>query len=524
MSDTLNALLDSSAARWPARTALLVEEGRQDERAVSYAELLARVLRAAALLRSRGIRKGDRVALLQRNGLGFVAAYFGLARLGAAAVPINFMIQKPEELRYMLQDCGAKALLTQRAFLREALRAKEGLEGLSTVWVMDGGAAGGEDFWRAAKACAPYDGAGEALEGDTAAVLYTSGTTGKPKGIMLTHANLISNSDAAIRSFQVSQSDVFPCLLPMFHTFAWTACVLVPLRLGARIIVVSSITPPKPWLSRMARHRATIFVAVPQLYALLAKQASGLKRLLLRWWFFRGVRFCVSGAGPLPARVAADFERKLGLRILEGYGLTETSPVVSVNPPQRPRPGSVGPPIEGVRLRIVDDAGRVLPAGQEGEICVAGPAVMKGYFGRPGETREVLSEDGWLKTGDIGLLDAEGYLYVRDRKKDMIIVKGLKVFPAQVEEEILSHPDVGEAAVVGVPDEAGDEIVKAYVVLKPGASADKAALMRHCRRRLDAYKRPRDLEIVAELPKNSLQKVLKRLLREQAIQKSGGLR
>ena len=209
--------------------------------------------------------------------------------------------------------------------------------------------------------------------------------------------------------------------------------------------------------------------------------------------------------------------------ILEGYGLTETSPVVSVNTPERSRLGSAGRPIDGVRLRIVDDQGRELPSGQEGEICVAGPGVMKGYFGRPQETRDVLSEEGWLKTGDIGLIDGEGYLRIRDRKKDMIIIKGLKVFSAQVEEEILSHPDVEEAAVIGVPDEAGDELIKAYAVLKPGAAADKAALMRHCRQRLDAYKRPRDIEIVPELPKNAIQKVLKRVLRQREIEKRGGL-
>ena len=534
---TLNGLLDASASRWPSRTALLVEEGHHSaaphphearargEHLVTYAELREFVLRAASLLRSKGIRRGDRVAILHRNGLGFVTAYFALARLGAAAVPINFMVQKADELRFMLQDSAAKAVVTQRAFLREVQHAAAGVEGLSTVWITDGKAPNAEDFWTALKGLPPAEGDGEAQPEDVAAVLYTSGTTGNPKGVMLTHANLVSNCDASIRHFGLSEGeDVFPCLLPMFHTFAWTTCVLIPMRLGDLNLVISSITPPAPWLMRMGRRRATVFVAVPQIYAVLAKQAVGLKRWLLRLWCFRGVRFCVSGAGPLPVPVAQAFQEALGQDVHEGYGLTETSPVVTVNPPGRLRLGSTGLPIPDARLRIVDEAGRELPRGQEGEVCVAGPCVMKGYLGQPEATREALSEDGWLKTGDIGLLDEDGYLHIRDRKKDMIIVKGLKVFSAQVETVLLSHPDVQEAAVVGIPGEDGDETIKAFLVLKPGAAADRPALLRFCRQKLDAYKRPRDVEIVQELPKNALQKVLKRVLRQVELEKRGGPR
>lgn len=534
---TLDDLLDASAAHWPTRTALLVEEGHHSaaphphearekgEHVVTFAELRDYVLRAASLLRSRGIGRGDRVALLHRNGLGFVTAYFALARLGAAAVPINFMVQKADELRFMLQDSAVKAVVTQRAFLRELQHAAAGVAGLSTVWITDGKAPNAGDFWAELKACPPGEEDGAARPEDVAAVLYTSGTTGSPKGVMLTHANLVSNCEASIRHFRLSESeDVFPCLLPMFHTFAWTTCVLIPLRLGAVNLVISSITPPAPWLMRMGRRRATVFVAVPQIYSVLAKQAVGFKRWLLRLWCFRGVRFCVSGAGPLPVPVAQAFKEALGHDVLEGYGLTETSPVVTVNPPGGQRLGSAGLPIPDVRLRIVDDAGRELPPGEEGEVCVAGPCVMKGYLNQPEATREALSEDGWLKTGDIGLLDPDGYLRIRDRKKDMIIVKGLKVFSAQVETLLLAHPDVQEAAVVGIPDEDGDETIKAFLVLKPGAAADRAALLRFCRQKLDAYKRPRDIELVPELPKNALQKVLKRVLRQAELEKRGGAR
>lgn len=526
-SETLNTLLDATAARCPQRTALCVTDGpgtsEGAERAVTFAELQDLILRAASMYRSRGVRKGDCVALVLRNGLGFVTAYLGLSRLGAVAVPINFMVQKAEELRYMLNDCSAKGVVTQREFLREILAARRDLPLLETVWLTEADRRGEketEDFWgllRAAEQERPRQDAASAQ--DTAAVLYTSGTTGKPKGVMLTHSNLVHNCDASARVLGATEKDVSLCILPMFHTFAWTACVLIPLRLGVKSVVSSSIAPAKPWLTRMGRHRVTIFSAVPQIYAVLSKQACGLKKLLLRWWFFRGVRFCVSGAAPLSPKVAEDFRKAMGRDIIEGYGLTETSPVATINPPQGIRFGTVGRPIEGVRLRVIDDEGRELPAGEEGEICIAGHNVMKGYLNLPEATRQVLSAQGWLRTGDIGVVDADGYLSIRDRKKDMIIVKGLKVFSAQVEAVLLTHPDVQEAAVVGLPDETGDEVIKAYLVLRKDARPDKPELMRFIREKLDAYKRPRDVEFLDELPKNALQKVLKRVLRQKALER-----
>ena len=272
----------------------------------------------------------------------------------------------------------------------------------------------------------------------------------------------------------------------------------------------------------MARHGVTLFSAVPQIYSVLAKEACGLQRLALKWWFFRKVRFAISGAAPLSPAVQAAFESAFGVPILEGYGLTETSPVATINTLEARRRGTVGQPIEGVSVKIVQDDESPVPLGGEGEVCVRGDNVMKGYYGLPEATHDALTRDGWLKTGDIGALDADGYLSIRDRKKDMIIIKGLKVFSAQVEAALLEHPDVAECAIIGVPDEHGDETIKAFFVLKPSASADKAALMQFCRGKLDPYKRPRDLEIVEALPKNALQKVLKRELRARELAKRAG--
>jgi long-chain acyl-CoA synthetase len=271
----------------------------------------------------------------------------------------------------------------------------------------------------------------------------------------------------------------------------------------------------------MGVHGVTLFAGVPQVYGALAREARDLKtRLFLKWWAFRKVRVAASGAAPLSPATAEAFRDAVGVGIIEGWGLTETSPVATITSPDKIKFGFVGTPIDGVRLRIVDDEEKELPLGQEGEICVQGDNVMKGYWNLPDATAAAFTKDGaWLKTGDVGFIDPEGSLAIRDRKKDMIIVKGLKVFSAQIEAAIAENPNVEESAIIGVPDEAGDEIIKAFVVLKKGCLLDKSALLQFFKEKFDPYKRPRDVEIVASLPKNALQKVLKRELRERELAK-----
>ena len=511
---TLNDLLDAAAARRPRSGGLLTPGER-----LSYRDLRLQVLHVAAGLHAAGIDRGDRVALVLRNGIPFVVTYFALARLGAVAVPINFMVQRPEDLAYMLGDCRAKAAVTQKEFLSGLREAARRTPSLRTLWLTDSdGESPQERPFADLLRCDPELLPRRAVsESDLAGILYTAGTTGAPKGVMLTHRNLITNCAAAASHMGLRRKDVMLCILPMFHAFAWTANVLVPMWGGVQVAVAPGVTPAKLWLKLMARHGVTIFTAIPQLYAVLAKEASGVKRIVLRWWFFRRVRMAVSGAAPLNPEVAQRFEARLHVPILEGYGLTETSPIATINPPKGRRPGTVGLPIAGVRIKIADPEGRSQPAGQDGEVCVQGDCVMQGYYNQPEATAAALDAEGWLKTGDVGSLDADGYLTIKDRIKDMIIVKGLKVFSAQVEAALLEHPAVAEAAVVGVPDETGDEIIKAFIVLRRGADADRAALLHFCRQRLDNFKRPRDIVIVESLPKNALQKVLKTVLRRQEI-------
>jgi long-chain acyl-CoA synthetase len=518
---TLNSMLDRSAQEGGEKT-FLVHEGRS----LSFAAVYAEVLAVAAGLRLRGISKGDRVAIVHRNAPEFVIAYFAINRLGAIAVPINFMVQKADELAYMLKDSGAAGVITQTEFLPGLTGAVAKCPALKALWVTDyepkpgrpSVVRGFEELraWTAPPAAAPA----AVLESDVAAILYTSGTTGFPKGVMLTHRNLVTNCESSIKRIALTRKDVTLCILPMFHSFAWTAIVLTSTRLTLKCVIFSSIAPPRPWLKAMALNGVTLYAAVPQIYAALAREARDWKtRLYLRHWAFRKVRVAASGAAPLPKSVAEAFTSAVGVDITEGWGLTETSPVATIGRPGALKLGFVGTPIDGCSLKIVDDDEKALPLGAEGEICVKGDNVMRGYWNLPDATRDAFTKDGWLKTGDVGMIDPDGYLAIRDRKKDMIIVKGLKVFSAQVEAILAENPDIEESAIVGVPDEEGDETIKAFVVLKKGCCLEKSALLQYFRERLDAYKRPRDVEIVESLPKNALQKVLKRELRDREMAK-----
>ncbi|HVA66602.1 MAG TPA: long-chain-fatty-acid--CoA ligase [Elusimicrobiota bacterium] len=514
---TLSDMLDAAAQTAASKTALTWQDGR-----LSFGEFRDQVLGVARGLRAAGIGRGDCVAIIHRNAPEFVVSYFALARLGAVAVPINYMIHKADELVYMLKDCGAKGCVTQKEFIRGVRGAAKQCPALKRIWMSD--ASSGECQEGERVFASLLQAGGEAAfetvaESDAAAILYTSGTTGNPKGVVLTHRNLTTNCMNSAKRLEIRGNDAVLCILPMFHTFAWTGNVLISVHKALKLVVVPNIVPPTPWLKLMAKEGVSLFSAVPQIYGVLAKQACGYKKIVLRWWFFRRVRIAISGAAPLGLAVQDSFESVFGIPILEGYGLTETSPVVSLNTPDEHRRGSVGRPIDGVSLKVIDEDGRALESGQEGEICVKGDCVMKSYYKLPEATAEAFTQDGWFKTGDIGIVDADGYLFIRDRKKDMIIIKGLKVFSAQVETTLLEHPDIMEAAVIGIPDEHGDEIIKAFVTLRPDAKADKTAILKYCREKFDPYKRPRDVEIVESLPKNALQKVLKRELRQREIEK-----
>ena len=521
--DLYTALADS-AFRFPDKTAL-VETGTK--RSVTYMELLMKVDRAADMFFEHGVRKGDRVAVAHRNSIDTVVANFGLYKLGAVCIPMNFMVTKPEELEFILKDSGAKAVVTQAEFIRHYVKVLPSLPDIKYIFSTDEIPVSVQDnpavlkFWDEVEKSTYHEETSNPGAGwdDLAFILYTSGTTGLPKGAMLTHGNLASNVISAAQIFKITDEDVFLCLLPMFHSFAWTTCVVIPLYLNLKVVIVANIMPASHWLSAMGSEKVTLILAVPQIYAVLSKEAKGFKRLYLQFWPFKDVRFAVSGAAPLTQEIKDRFEQKIGVPILEGYGLTETSPVVSVNTEELQKIKSVGPSLPAVSVIVLDDDGKELSRNQEGELCIKGPNVFRGYFNNPKATQDAFTQDGWFKTGDIGVIDDDGFIFIKDRKKDMIIIKGLKVFSAQVEAVICEHPAIEECAIIGVPDGRGGEFVKCYAVKKEGAELSDNDFRKFLKQHLDTYKRPRDFEFVDELPKNALKKVLKRELRKDAVAK-----
>ncbi len=506
----LYSCLAKTAGKFPEGTAYVTGNDM-----MSWREVLQAADRAADMFWQLGLRKGDRAAIVLRNSVEFIISYFALAKLGAVAVPINYLVSKGSEISYILEHSDCRGVVTEKEFVKNYVSVRDAHPGLKFIISADPcEIAGVTDFWHFLQRARSHPEAARtaAAGGDLATILYTSGTTGHPKGVLLTHRNLIENSRAAITVLEPKRKDVFMALLPMFHTFSWTGNVITPILTGSKTLIVKSITPPKPWLQAMGREGVTVMLAVPQIYGVLAKEARGLKKFFLKFWSLRKVRLCLSGAAPLNQAIAKHFEKAFGLHILEGYGLTETSPVVTIVPPKSRRHGSVGKAIPGVKIKIVDEHGKHLAHGEEGEICVTGPSITTGYHGNETATKELFTHDGWLKTGDIGVLDTDGFLFIRDRKKDMVIVKGLKVFPAQIEHTINAHPKVQENAVIGIPDGCGNETMKCFCVPKPDVQLEKTEIMRFIKANFDAYKRPRDVEIVKALPKNTLQKVLKREL------------
>jgi long-chain acyl-CoA synthetase len=462
----------------------------------------------AAELAACGVGRGDRVALYCPNVPEFVEAYLAISKAGAVVVPVNLLIQ-PGEIRYVLEDAGVRAVIYHAALAEKMAAARQGL-GDDKCWICIGDALiePGDlhfDTLRSAGGHVPLPAIDP--QQDLAAILYTSGTTGQPKGAMLTHANLLSNTRSVRQALQLEPGrDRLLVVLPMFHSFAATVGLLTPALHGLSIVPVIRFDPALV-SDTIAATRATVFLGVPSMYNLILRLAD---EQLDKW---AGVRFGVAGGAAMPVDLLERFEQRFGFPILEGDGPTECSPVTCVNPLDGVRKaGSVGLAVPDVEIAILDDRGDLLPGGDIGEICVRGPNVMKGYWQRPEETAETFSGD-WLRTGDLGYIDGEGYIFMVDRKKDMVIVNGMNVYPRMVEEVLYRHPDILEAAVIGEPHASHGEIVVAYLVPREGASLDDRDLKAFCREHLGQHQMPRRFVIRESLPKNATGKILKRELR-----------
>lgn len=472
----------------------------------TFAELDQASDRVAASLAGRGVRQGDRVGIMCPNDPRFALAYLGILKAGATVVPVNLMLN-PKEIAFILDDAGAKALFYHAALANAAVQARRLVPGMEFAVCI--GASEGED--PSSDDLVAQGGEPPQLRIDPtrqlAAILYTSGTTGRPKGAMLTHGNLIANTHSVMQALELEEGrDRLLVVLPMFHAFAATVGMLTPLLHGLSLVIVERFDP-KLVSAAVAEHEATIFLGVPSMYGLLLRLED---KSLAQW---ASVRICVSGGAAMPQAVMASFEKRFGIPVLEGDGPTECSPVTCVNPRSGPRkPGSVGLPIPQVEMRVAADDGIWLADGEHGEVCVRGPNVMQGYWGLADETRESFFGD-WFRTGDLGYRDADGYFFLVDRIKDLIIVNGMNVYPRMIEEVLYRHPDVSEAAVVGEPHRLHGEIPVAFVVSKPDARLDPARLRDWCKEHLGRHEIPRRVELRDLLPRNAAGKVLKRELR-----------
>jgi long-chain acyl-CoA synthetase len=483
--------LIEAARMYPDKPAI-----RQNDDVLSYAALDEASARLAGLLRARGVAAGERVGIMLPNVMEFAVVYYGVLRAGGVVVPMNPLLRE-REVEYYVGDSGARLLFAWHQVADEAARGAKAA-GADTVVVAPG---------RLAEMLAdfPPDSQPVSRDGqDTAVVLYTSGTTGKPKGAELTHANLGTNAAVTVSTLlHLGPEDVVMGCLPLFHSFGQTCALNAAVSVGAALTLIPRFDPAEA-LQVIARDRVTVFEGVPTMYigVLAASNRSDVD--------VSSLRLCISGGAALPVEVLREFEEAFGCIILEGYGLSETSPVASFNHPDRVRkPGSIGTPIEGVQMRVLDADGRGLPVGEVGEIAIRGHNIMKGYWRRPEATAEAIP-DGWFRSGDLARVDEDGYFFIVDRKKELIIRGGYNVYPREIEEVIYEHPAVAEAAVIGIPHQTLGQEVAAAVVLKPGARATPEEIRDYVKGQVAAYKYPRHVWIVEALPKTATGKILRR--------------
>jgi long-chain acyl-CoA synthetase len=490
MSANLASLLTESAARDGERIAL-----KLDDTEVSYGLLNEGAARVAGLLKAKGVGPGDRVGVMLPNVPYFALCYYGALRLGAVVVPMNVLL-KGREVGFYCTDPESKVLFAWHDFA-EAAEAGAAEAGTDLVPVKPG------DFEQLLAGAEPFREVVDRDGSDTAVILYTSGTTGTPKGAELTHDNLRSNCATSQDLHETGPDDVILGALPLFHSFGQTCALNATILGGGTLTLLPRFDAGKA-LEIFERDKVTVFMGVPTMYGAILNHPDRER------YDLSGLRICVSGGASMPVELMRGFEQAFDCMILEGYGLSETSPVASFNHPDRERkPGSIGTPIRGVEMKVFDENDREVPAGEVGEIVIRGENVMKGYWNRADATADAI-RDGWFHTGDMARVDDDGYFFIVDRKKDMIIRGGYNVYPREVEEVLYEHPAVREAAVVGIPHAEWGEEVGAAVALKDGEQISAAELQAYVKEQVASYKYPREIWFVDELPKGPTGKILKR--------------
>jgi long-chain acyl-CoA synthetase len=503
-------LLEESAKKFSWHKCLIF-----DHQAYSFEALNVKANQLAFGLKLRlGIQKGDKVAILMNNCPEFIIALFAILKTGAVCVPLNVFLTF-NELKYIIKDCGARLLISSSDFLeilqQFIMEKEQGIQDVSLlekIILMDKKV---DKFLYRDQIVIKEQTKNLLIDIDSydlALLIYTSGTTGFPKGVMLTHANICANVISSVQALEISRKDRFLLILPMFHSFTLTVCILIPIYTGSKIIIIKSVKPFQNVLRSILLNRITIIVGIPSLFDILKNiHLPPILQMFLR------VKVCISGAAPLSQKTLQIFKEKFKkIPLLEGYGLTEASPVVSINPLRGiQKPCSIGLPIPGVEVKVVRDDESEAENEEIGELIVKGPNIMAGYFNRPKETKETIKGE-WLFTGDMAKIDNEGYIYIVGRKKDMILSHGMNVYPSEIENVLQVHPKIKEVAVVGKQYKSKGELPVAFVVLHKDCSAEEGEIINFCKGKLANYKIPRVIEFRDQLPKTPTGKILKREL------------
>jgi len=468
---------------------------------ITYKQLDKKVNQYTNLLKKLGIKAGERVILSCPNSPEFIYSYLSTVKNSGIIVPINLQLTL-EEIMYTIKDCEANFMIIHPEIFKKMRNTKEYIEELLGVnlIILD------EEFHNTISETTSEEPFEEFSDEDAISTfLYTSGTTGKQKAAMLTHKNLVINAEQSCLAFHGTAEDNYMCVLPMFHVFAFTTCVLNSLLSGATITILEKFHP-KEVIESFLKDDITVFMGVPTMYVVLLEACKNNIT-------FSKLRLAVSGGAALPVEVFRQAKDILKLPVVEGYGLTEASPVVCFNPLDGiQKEGSVGVPVSQVECKIVDENDVEVPVGEVGELLVRGENVMLGYFKQVEETKKTM-KNGWLHTGDLSKIDQEGYIFIVDRKKDMVIVGGLNVYPREIEEVLYQYSKVKEAAVIGIDDKLRGEHVKAFIVLKDGEEGTSKEILGYLKKHIAGYKVPREIEFISELPKNSTGKILKRMLK-----------
>jgi len=498
----LRQVLEQRVSKAPQKPFLFSEA---DGRRFTYAEFDAAVNRAAALLLSEGVRKGDVVSLLMPNSAEYIIGYFACWKIGALAGPVNSLL-KAHETAYVINNSEAKALLIHPDFLPLIESVRPELPALKSVVIFENEAQATRDF----TAAVPRD--ADITKDDEAIIIYTSGTTGRPKGCLLTHGNVIANARQISEWLDFTEQDRLLTIMPLFHMNAVSVTTMSALYAGGSTVVSPKFSASRFW-HIVSEYQITSFGSVATMLSmLLSSYPDGVPAGLNT----DQLRFAMCGSAPVPAEVMKRFEETFNCPVVEGYGLSESTCRSTFNPPgERRRPGSCGLPI-GNEMRVVDDDDNEVPVGKLGEIVLRGENILKGYFKNP-EATATAFRNGWFHTGDIGYRDSEGFYYIVDRKSDMIIRGGENIYPREIDEVLYQHPAVAAAAAIGVPDPLYGEDVAAFIVLKDGMKVDEADIATFCRERLADYKCPKTVRFIREIPKGPTGKLLKRELAKLAL-------